>query len=123
MGTHDDVLRLNELLRPLAEGVLTVAKQTIKGGKRWTAVVLDVRYSANAKSFIDKTRVEYKDGTRSSVRLPAEVVMQLINLGNSRPQGKDRWYGMLLRVSPEGQCETQFNYDSHCAEDESFYDS
>jgi hypothetical protein len=123
MVTHNEALRLTELLRRLAESVLAAAKPTIKGRKRWNAVLVDMRCEADGKSFNHKIRVEYRDGTLGSVRTPVDVATHLIALADSRPRGADRWYGMLFRVSPQGRCETQFNYDAHCAEDESFYQS
>lgn len=123
MAIDSDALRLREFLGPLANSVLAAAKETLNGEGPFVAVTLDVRYSADGKSFNNKCRVELADGTRISISLPLAVTMQLITLGDSRPQGKDCWYVLLLRVSAEGQCQTKLNYDADCEEDPDFYRS
>lgn len=55
--------------------------------------------------------------------MPVEGVRHLISLRDERPSGKDRWYGLLLRVTAEGDCEVRINYDPDCAQDSSFYHS
>lgn len=121
MATSDDVFQLDAILPTLAQLVFQAATEKLQ--ESWIAVVLDARYSAQDGSFIDKARVEQTDGAATGLSLPVEVVHQLIALGKARPTGPDRWYGILLRVTAEGACEINLNYDSACAEDPSFYAS
>ena len=34
----------------------------------------------------------------------------------------DKWFGFNLTISPDGKCETEFNYDPDCINDPTFYD-
>ena len=121
MATTGDLFRLNTILPELARQVLGVATDKFVGQK-WRAVILDARYFADGSGILDKTRVELPDKTLGSVARTAEIGQLLRELGDLRPEGKDRWYGLLLRITVEGDCDTAFNYDPHCAEDDSFYD-
>jgi len=121
MATPQDLAHLGAHLRPLASVIHAAATES----GAWVAVVLDARfsYADQEGSFVDKVRVDRADGSQSSVSLPVEGVHRLVSLGNERPSGKDRWYGLLLRVTAEGECEVRLNYDPDCAQDSSFYES
>lgn len=120
MATPEDLSRLNAHLRPLA-GVIHGTAVAVGGA--WIAAVLDVRYTDHDGGFYSKIRVERADGSMGVALLPVEGTLELISLGQARPTGQDRWYGLVLRVTAEGACETTFNYDPGCADDASFFDS
>jgi hypothetical protein len=120
MATPEDLSQLNAHLRPLA-GVVHAA--AVAEGGPWVAVVLDARFDDRDGSILHKIRVERADGSIGSVSLSVEGTRQLIALGQARPTGPDRWHGLVLRVTAEGECEVRFNYDPACAEDDSFYES
>jgi hypothetical protein len=119
MATSEDLLRLNVHLRPLA-GVIHAA--AVAEGQPWVAAVLDARFDG-AGGFIDKIRVERADGSTGAPTLPVEGTLALIALGQDRPTGTDRWHGLILRVTAEGECEMRFNYDPACADDAEFFAS
>ena len=121
MATSADLLRLNDHLRPLAVIVRDAASNEVHGP--WVAVVLDARFRDADGSILDKVRVERADGSLTSISLPVQGTLRLIEMGQARPTGPDRWHGLLLRVTAEGECEMQFNYDPACAEDATFYQS
>jgi hypothetical protein len=123
MATTGDLLRLNAVLRSLSQTVFDTTNQQFPDRNSWTTVVLDVRYSADGRSFIDKTRVTLPDGQVTGITLPSSCVLELIELGEARPAGEERWYGVLLRIDPDGSCNIKLNYDPACAEDTSFYES
>jgi hypothetical protein len=123
MATTDDVARLDAIIRPLAGMVYEAAANGSGGTEGWSSVVLDVRYSTQVDSFIDKTRLELTDGRVVSLSLPVAATHHMIALGNARSTGKDRWYGFLLRITAAGICKGEFNYDPNCADDPSFYES
>lgn len=120
MATWNDVFRQDEALKPLAQAFYSAVRST---NGDWTAAILDVRFSTDEQGFIDKARVENRDGTLSSMKLPTEVVEHLNALFGARPTGEDRWYGVLIRVTAAGGCGVTFNYDPNCADDPSFFDS
>jgi len=122
MAKAEDLSRLGAHLRTLAEVVHTAARVGA-GGRSWAAVVLDTRFSDADGSFIDKVRVERTDGSIGSVSLPAEGVLELIGLGQSRPTGPDRWHGLVLRVTAEGTCEVRLNYEPACEDNGGFFES
>lgn len=119
MATLDDASRLSDHLPPLASLIHTAAGD----GGPWVAAVLDVRFTDYDGGFIDKVRVEQADGSTGCPSLPVAAVHRLIALGQERPAGSDRWYGLVLRVTAEGACEVRLNYDSACAADGSFFES
>jgi hypothetical protein len=120
MTTLNDATNFSMHLQPLADVIRAAA---VECGHPWIVAVLDVRYSDREKSFIDKIRVERTDGSVVSVNLSNDGTLRLISLGNARPTGSDRWYGLILRVTVEGTFEARLNYDPAYAEDQTFYDS
>lgn len=120
MATPDDLSQLNAHLRPLAEVIHGVAAAE---GRPWVTAVLDVRYTDRDGGFIYKIRVERADGSTGGPSLPVEGSLELIALGQVRPMGQDRWHGLVLRVTAEGTCEVQFDYDPSCADDTEFFAS
>jgi hypothetical protein len=121
MATSGDLLRLNALLPGLARSVHGAARAKFGDGG-WVAAVLDARFFEDSSSMA-KVRVELAGGGLGSVRLPAAGAVQLRQLNDARPEGDDRWYGLRLRVTAEGGCKTEFNYDPTCTEDENFLDA
>ncbi len=121
VATSDDLLRLQAHLLALARAVCGAAnaKFAVSG---WVAVMLDARYFAEGGGQIAKVRVELQGGSVGSVKLPAEASQTLHELGDARAEGANRWYGLRLRVTAAGECETGFDYDPRCAEDEAFFD-
>src|SRR5262245_54000687 len=120
MATTDDIWRLDAHLQPLAAIIHAAASEV---SVPWVAVVLDARFSDADGSISNKVRVERGDGSLASVSLPAEGTLRLIELGQARPSGPDRWHGLVLRVTAAGECEMRFNYDPACADDPAFYAS
>lgn len=57
-----------------------------------------------------------------SVRLPSDAFRILKTLGETRAEGADRWYGLWLRVTDPWKCETVFDDNPDCANDEAFFD-
>ena len=120
MATSEDLLRLNARLRPLA-GIVHAAAGEV--GDPWVALVLDARFSDSDGSIMHKIRGERSDDSLGSFSLPVAGTLQLIELGQARPTGPDRWHGLVLRVTAEGECEVRLNYDPACTEDRGFYES
>src|SRR5262245_21408947 len=112
MATPEELARQDAHLQPLA-GVIHAAADEIGG--QWAAVVLDARFCEEDGSISHKVRVERTDGSLASVTLPVAGTIQLIELGQARPTGQDRWHGLVLRVTAEGACEARFNYNPGCA--------
>jgi hypothetical protein len=122
MATSDELFRLQAHLPGLARVVYGVA-DTNFAETGWIAVVLECRYFAEGGGQIAKVRVELPGGSVGSVKLPREVSQVLRVLGETRAEGADRWYGLRLRVTAAGECETAFNYDARCTEDAAFFDT
>jgi hypothetical protein len=123
MATTDDLARLDTIIRPLACVMFETVTGEFGGVEDWSAAVLDVRYSSRAGSFVHKVRVELSDGHLASLSLPVAATYHLIELGQARPAGKDRWFGFRFRITSAGNCKGEFNYDPACADDPSFFES
>ena len=121
MATSDDLLRLDAHLPGLGR-IVYEATASEYPTDEWTATTLDARYSADGREIIDKIRVELHNGQIGSVSLPVAGTYALLALQQVRGEGSDCWYGIRLRITSEGECETTFDYNPQCAEDESFYD-
>ncbi len=122
MATSDDLFRLQAHLPGLARAIFAAADAQFPAGA-WSAVVLNVRYFADGSGSLSKVRVELPGGGVESIKFPAEAAHTLRELGDARAEGKDRWYGLRLRVTGAGECETAFDDDPHCAEDDVFFDT
>ncbi|MDY3559790.1 hypothetical protein R5W23_000948, partial [Gemmata sp. JC673] len=122
MATSDDLFRLQVHLPGLAGAVYGAAEAKF-AETGWVAAVLDARYFAEGGGQIAKVRVELAGGSVGSVKLPGEASQALRELGAARAESADRWYGLRLRVTAAGECETAFDYDARCAEDEAFFDA
>jgi hypothetical protein len=116
----DDLIRLQEHLPELARTIL-VAVDGEFAEKGWASALLDARFFKEGSGQITKLRVELLDGAVGSVWLPPEASGLLSTLAGLRAKGADRWYGLRLRVTAKGECETSFDYDPQGAEDESFF--
>jgi hypothetical protein len=123
MATAEDIARLNTAVRALAQLVFDAAQQAFPESAQWSVVVLDVRYAADGRSFVDKTRVTLANGEVTGCQLAPEYALQLISLGDARPSGQDRWFGMRLEVTSTGKCTVQLDYDPTCADNSRFFES
>jgi hypothetical protein len=121
MATADDLLRVQPHLRSLAGAIVQLADEEFVE-QRWIAVVLDARCFAQGGGIIAKLRVELPDGTLGSVDIPSAENRTLRHLADARAEGADRWYGMRLRVTAADECDTSFDYNPNCADDETFFD-
>jgi len=121
MATPGDVLRLQSHLHSLAGAIFQLADDEF-AGKRWLAVVLDARCFAQGGGLIAKLRVELPNGTLGSVELTSAENRTLRHLADARAEGADRWYGLRLRVTAAGECDTTFDHNPQCADDETFFD-
>ena len=121
MATSDDLLQLNSFLPDLARTIFGAARDTF-GGSAWVAVVLDARFFED-DTIMSKIRAELADGSFGSVKVPHEGSRLLRSLCSVRPDGKERWYGLRLRVTADGGCDTAFDYDPATVDDETFWDS
>jgi hypothetical protein len=122
MATSDDVFRLQELLPDLAGAVYRAALAQC-GETGWLAVILDARYSGDDPGPLSKVRVEMCDGSLESANLASEDQLLLLNLGEIRCMNTERWYGIWLRVTVGGECESTFNYDPNYAADDDFFET
>lgn len=120
MATSDDLFRLQAHLPGLARAIFGAADAQFATG--WVTAALDARYFAEGCGWIAKIRVALPGGQTGSIKLRGEISQTLNDLGEARAEGKDRWYGIQMRVSATGECETNIDYDPRCAEDESFFD-
>jgi len=121
MATSNDLLRLSAVLPDLARSVYqaTADKFNTQG---WIDTRLDVRYFREGGGRIAKVRVVLADGGSGSLRLPAETLQLLHNLDSVRQENSDLWFGLLIRVTNSGECDTKFDYDPACADDDAFID-
>lgn len=120
MATSNDLFRLDAVLPDVARALHRAAGEQFTKGK-WAEVALDIRFARGGGEFSHKIRVRMSNGELASASTPTDLALLLINLDAVRQACSDLWYGLVLRVTAAGECETKFNYDPACAEDKSFY--
>ncbi len=121
MATTDDLARIDPILRNIAKLLFTYVADNLKVNV-WENALLDVRFD-EAGDFLNKIRVTRANGEVVSLSLPIAITHQLIELNGVRPSGKDRWHGLKLELTSEGECQIAFNYDPACANDPAFFAS
>jgi hypothetical protein len=122
MATSDDIFRINPIIRELARLLFAHVNRELPEAKAWASAFLDVRFDEQG-GFAYKIRVTHTNGEVVSLCLPTDVTLQLIELNTVRPTGKDRWYAFKLELTASGACEVNFNYDTACTDDPSFFTS
>jgi len=120
------VERLNEFdakVRALGVALHAQVKREI-GKKKWVCATLDVRFAQQGSSWLSKIRVTVPNSEMVSISVPADIQLILLDLNALRRASfSDEWYGLILEVNPQGNCTVSLNYNSQCAEDESFFDT
>src|SRR3954453_9358582 len=104
----DDIPQLNalgQLLRQLAEVLIRKIETDLKG-QMWQHAVLDVRYAQEGSSWLDKIRVVTSRQGTVSVGMSNEIIMLLISLNSMRGIQKDEWYGLMMTIDSNHQCNT-----------------
>ena len=98
------------------------------GDRPWSSVFVDARRPADTTATVSKLRVVLPDGSMprlagtSLERPPDEVVKLLHELFEIKDQAfPDKWYGVRLTVSADGECKVEFNFDPNCARDPAFF--
>jgi hypothetical protein len=122
MASADDIFRLDPIIHRIGELLFALTTQELPKGRIWTTSLLDVRFDESG-GFSDKIRVTCKNAEVVSLSMPTELTLQLIELGNARPKGQDRWYGFKFEVTSAGSCQVDLNYDPACANDPDFFAS
>src|SRR5262249_45330188 len=123
MSTADELFRLSALLPELAHTLFAEVCSQFGEPGNWIAAILDVRYFPDNAGKLFKVLVELPRGELGQATLSVEGSLRLSDLGSARAEGKDRWYGLRLRVTADGDCETTFDYDPDCVGDKSFFNS
>ena len=86
--------------------------------KSWKYVIFDVRWYPNGSIYTSRMHVMLSDGTLKRENDPDcdELEDTLYAIGKMRVEVFPQiWFGCSLQVSPDGNCEVGFNYDSTCA--------
>jgi hypothetical protein len=113
----------NELLHEVASVIFEAANANTPSGK-WKSAYLDVRGPAEGGSRILKFRITLANGRLIDLYSPTGVAIPLSKLWKMKDKVfPQEWYGLKLTVSRKGECETEFNYDADCINDESYYES
>jgi hypothetical protein len=113
-----------KLLHEIARALMAEVECEQKG-KPWTRAYMDVRGSVTGTSRLKKFRIDLPDGSVIDTLNPPHETTQLL-YKVWRIKGKvfaDKWYGIKVVIYPDGKCETEFNYDSECANGLEFFDT
>lgn len=116
----DPQIRFNDMLAEIAARLLyDVEEEAVSS---WRRAYLDARWSPGGEARISKFRVDWGDGQEKSRREPEEVGQLLEDLWNLRDEAiVGKWYGLVMTVYPDHNAELEFNFDSSCAADPSFF--
>lgn len=115
----------NEILSHIAERLVVVAGQAAKK-KTWKSVCIDERAgSDDDDSRIGKLRIVLEDGSViKSIHTPRDIKDLIQKAWEiKRTAFPKKWYGLRLAVQPNGKSEAEFDYDPHCVDDETFFES
>ena len=94
------------------------------GKRKWLSAYLDVRSEEEADSRLMKLRIVGGDGKIiKTVDPPPSVHSPLAQIWQEKDEiFPEKWFGLKITVFPDGNCETQINYDPDCVSDRSFFD-
>jgi hypothetical protein len=119
----------NTLIKKVAE-VLVQEISNEEKAKGWTFAFVDIRSPADApETRVGKLRIAFKDKPASglldsSVEQPPYEVKDLFReLWPTRPSFEKMWYGLTVKVFPDGKYNVEFNYDPKCSSDPKFFES
>ena len=116
----DPQIRFNDILAEIAARLLyDVEEEAVSS---WRRAYLDARWSRDGDARIVKCRVDCSDGREECPWSPEEVGQLLSDLWNLRDEAiVGKWYGLVMTVYPDHNAELEFNFDSNCAADPSFF--
>ncbi len=122
MPTTGDLNAFNDSLRRLATALVELAYAETRENAKWRVVILDARFSDDG-SISDKVRATLATGAVTSLSPTSSIILDLIALGEARPDGKNRWYGFRMEVATDGKVNVEFDYNSACVDDPQFFES
>jgi hypothetical protein len=116
--------RFNQVLVAIAEDMMAAIHDRWKDDAQWTDALLDVRYAPDGGTQLVKFRVRLPNGTLQSVRESANVTLLFQELWDLHDRTLAHgWYGVKFVVLPNGECQTEFDYDPNCINDPHFFDA
>jgi len=121
MPTEQD--RFNEVLGEIAGQLLTAVEQSEYQGNDWQHVFFDLRSTADGGNQISKVRIRMSDGNLVGLKRPDGIWRLFKELWELRSKTlTNNWYGILISVTPDGDCKAEFNFDPDCMGDDTFFD-
>ena len=86
----------------------------------WAEVYLDVRFDGHG-NFHTKIRAKSVTQENVSVSDDMDLSLMLIDLDLERTTIGEEWFGFLMTITKDGQCNCKLNYDSDTYNDASFF--
>lgn len=101
----------DEIVREVAEAFLAEVQVKMKK-RKWSVACWDARFPAHGAERLEKYIV-YTGDNAKEIRIPASISFRLDDAIDIRDKiFPKRWYGLMLKVYPDGRWEREFNYDS-----------
>ena len=118
MGVQAVRERIKNIYHEIA-GLLHASARQLAGRKPWAMAFIDERFEPSGSGVsLGRCRVQLKDGTWLTdidpPRGSAVLSLEAFDLRTAELPEKERWYGVLVTVYPDGRCEVAFDYDPDC---------
>jgi hypothetical protein len=114
------MITLQHWLRALAAQVKEAIEAEPKANG-WTKAFLDVRYSVDGTSRLQKIRATVRRRVVSVSVLHGQI--DEASRGAWEARIGEPFYGLLLTLTAKGEVDVQFNYDVNCYSDRDFFAS
>jgi hypothetical protein len=105
---NDPIQHLGDLFRQLAQEVVAAVNADINANG-WTDVLLDIRYSPESSTQLRKVRATVA-GSVVSIN-SAYGRLPILTLLLRKENRLDAFYGVLMKVTANGEVDIRLNYD------------
>jgi hypothetical protein len=91
--------------------------------KRWNSAYIDSRWTTDGNTRIGKLRVVLRDGRIfARIRIPQRAAEWLDAIGELKDKAfPEPWYGLKITISPDGSCRLDFDHNTECVVDPTFF--
>ena len=122
MPAKPTLAKFNNIVKKLAQSIAKQAKKECK--TQWKLAYVDARTPVGGGSHVMKYRIERVDGSIVKTLDPAsdqdDFIYELLKMKSELFD--PIWYGIKVTAFPDGRFETEYNHDTNCTNDATFYD-
>jgi hypothetical protein len=119
-GQKKALEEFNELLNKAAKLLFEAIESELGEGVRWRHAVFDAR-SESGDAIVSTFQVELEDKTVKYIAdIPKARIATFKAWRVKDSAFPDKWYGIRITLTPDGECNTVFNYDPECVNEPGF---